>query len=547
MATPPPTPPPRRLTLRELQDRKREADEAFAACKVLFDRLNEEHDAIHTGSWPQLVAQFDARRLLLGQLEGEMQEPLAVIRGALPSNRLQVREERELRGRGHRSVMLMWRPNHFDRTDTTQLATVLLSWSTFFAKANDHRRSMPMLREAIDVLTPPTTRDEQEMLANCMATLGNVFQDMGWLAEARANLLESLAVGCNARPMRTMVLIELAKVQVQMGRLVEALESARAIEQALGRGGIPVRYRAHTLLARADVFEAVGQEEKCQRIATALAGEVKADGSVDSDSRYRTRMAKELLREGRVAAAEMALELKLSLGVYEGLLRMGLLPGHGMNLTVKLLRVGVDILRAIDWDERAALLEADLDETDAIIKCYNETAVDEVMAELRAERAAAAAGSGGGASASSVAPVKKKPSRKQQKRKAAQRRKAEERAAEAAAAAAAAVVDGEEEVMVVAVAVAQVQIDTTAAAPEIEPAPEPEEEPEEYAMCLNDLPPSGADGGVLLGCSHTFHAECLGRWKAKCLEKGLRFTCPMCRGAVLMVAAGGAGEGMKTK
>ena len=80
-----------------------------------------------------------------------------------------------------------------------------------------------------------------------------------------------------------------------------------------------------------------------------------------------------------------------------------------------------------------------------------------------------------------------------------------------------------------------------------EPEPEPEleepEEPDECAFCLNDLPTTVEEGGaVLLACSHVFHADCLDRWKDKCLEKGLRFTCAMCRGAVVVVQGKAKGE-----
>jgi hypothetical protein len=94
----------------------------------------------------------------------------------------------------------------------------------------------------------------------------------------------------------------------------------------------------------------------------------------------------------------------------------------------------------------------------------------------------------------------------------------------------------------VTAAAAQLQIDEPN--PEPEPKPEPEPEPEECAICLNDLPLPGEEeegGAVLLACFHTFHTLCLARWKDKCLEKALPYTCAMCRGAVV-VAAAAAGE-----
>ena len=62
-------------------------------------------------------------------------------------------------------------------------------------------------------------------------------------------------------------------------------------------------------------------------------------------------------------------------------------------------------------------------------------------------------------------------------------------------------------------------------------AEEPEPEPEECAICLTDLEEGPA---TRLVCTHTFHAVCLARWKDKCLEKGLQFTCAMCRGVVVV-------------
>ena len=83
------------------------------------------------------------------------------------------------------------------------------------------------------------------------------------------------------------------------------------------------------------------------------------------------------------------------------------------------------------------------------------------------------------------------------------------------------------------------EIDEQQPDPEAEPEPQPEpqpEEPDECAICLNDLPAAGDDEGgvVLLACSYVFHADCLERWKDKCLEKGIPFTCGMCRAAVVM-------------
>ena len=244
--------------------------------------------------------------------------------------------------------------------------------------------------------------------------------------------------------------------------------------------------------------------------------------------------------------------LEVDLRFYYRMVDQGqMLSLYGGKMFTKLLQMLAHIKRVLGKDEEARRLEGEVAEVEALVQALSQAALVELQTELREERGTTAA----------TATKKKKLTRKQQKRKAAQRRKAEARAAAAAA-------------VVVAQAMAegqqqeqeqheheheheqqqqqQQQEALTAAAAQLhihqpEPKPEPEPEPEECAICLNDLPLPGeqeedGDGAVLLACSHSFHAECLGRWKAKCLEKGLRFTCAMCRGAVVVAAARG-GEG----
>ncbi len=43
---------------------------------------------------------------------------------------------------------------------------------------------------------------------------------------------------------------------------------------------------------------------------------------------------------------------------------------------------------------------------------------------------------------------------------------------------------------------------------------EDEDDEPECPICLGDLPSAGAEGGVLLTCSHAFYDGCLERWKA---------------------------------
>ena len=202
----------------------------------------------------------------------------------------------------------------------------------------------------------------------------------------------------------------------------------------------------------------------------------------------------------------------------------------GGKLLVEPLRLCSDAKRAVGKEE-AVRVEKELAELEAMLQALSDATLAELQTELRQEQAGAQPNR------------KKKLTRKQQKRKAAQRRKAEARAAAEAATAAAATETAE----VMAAATAQLCIEEPEPM-EREPEPEPEV-PEECAICLNDLPVAGDDdeeeedegnSAVLLACLHTFHAACLARWKDKCLEKGLCFTCAMCRGAVVVVAAAAA-------
>lgn len=110
-------------------------------------------------------------------------------------------------------------------------------------------------------------------------------------------------------------------------------------------------------------------------------------------------------------------------------------------------------------------------------------------------------------------PAKSKLTRKQQKRRAAQRRRAEALAAAAGGGGA----DG--------VAAAESEPDQGG---EEEPQQEEENDEEglwECAICLNDL----EQEVMWLPCFHAFHPGCFGPGKDKCLAKGLRVECPICR------------------
>lgn len=133
--------------------------------------------------------------------------------------------------------------------------------------------------------------------------------------------------------------------------------------------------------------------------------------------------------------------------------------------------------------------------------------------EPTGERAAASGGT------SVPNPTKSKLKRKQQKRRAAQRRRAEALAAAAGGGGADEDAGAESE---------------PEQGGEGEPQQEDEQEDDkqedeegsrECAICLNDL----EQEVMWLPCFHAFHPGCFGPWRDKCLAKGLRVECPICR------------------
>jgi hypothetical protein len=166
-----------------------------------------------------------------------------------------------------------------------------------------------------------------------------------------------------------------------------------------------------------------------------------------------------------------------------------------------------------------------------------EAALEEVREEMAREKEAEAAGT-----AQVTANKKKKLTRKQQKRNAAKRKKKLERQQQDGGGATT-VEEGDVAVTLAALSLKDVdeqqEQEQEQEQEQQQQQEEEEEELEECSVCLGniELQQDGEEGNgaVLLRCTHQFHRECLQRWQAKTIEKGLDSTCPMCRAVIVVV------------
>ena len=367
----------------------------------------------------------------------------------------------------------------------------------------------------------------------------------------------------------------LIQLYVAMGKYREAIKKARKTLPLLKPPADPrghereaamiAMYERHNRFslwaAVADAYESVGMTDKCAEFHNAVMSVCKGGNIGHYPISVLARCGRMLQEKGDLQQA--GVQLNYIFAMY-----LRLLEPHGglAHLDIKFLAMIPPLRRLVEVgraygqgrEQDAWALEQELDETEAILAALKASALEELRWEIhiaREEEQGATAGAERGARKE-----RKKPTRKQQKRKAAQRRKAEARTAAHVTAGGGAgggggfdekeEEQGEEEsdeVDAVMTAAAGLQLEDAAAVeepepgpkPEPEPEPEPKPEPEECAICLNDLEEGTA---ARLVCTHVFHSGCLERWKDKCLEKGLPYTCAMCRRLVVVAAGGTAAE-----
>ena len=420
-------------------------------------------------------------------------------------------------------------------------------------------RALPLLQESIALLKSKPLPKNPRWAEPVAATLTNIADIMrlgGRFEEAAAALQEAIEVQCVARlrPPDLRPYLALTKVCIDMGQFERDVEMGREAERmweardASPDGTISLRYPMYVCAHLATAYEGIGNNWEMLQYQNRAMDMIERSGSHDADVlTVFERKARLLVAVGRVSKAEELLD-GMALDGYKKQLELpdaGLgLASTGFRCMILALQRLVEIRRLLGKEEEARALELDLDETEAILASKSVAALNELRDEIQEET-----GAGMGAERRQQGSKKKKGklTRKQQKRKAAQRRRAAEAAEQQAEAAAAAGRDaGDDDVDGVTAAIVQLQIDDAAPAAEQQDEQddaaeedEPEPEPEECAICLNDLPLPGEEGAVLLVCTHAFHTGCLERCKAKCLEKGLAYTCAMCRGTVVVAAAGG--------
>lgn len=275
-----------------------------------------------------------------------------------------------------------------------QAARVLFGWGTILEQFNQFRKAMPLLREAVELLTPPEGREEADMYLSSIAMLGKVEQELGLLEEAEALLLKGVAFrGAGLALGKASCRMHLAEVLLAMGWLDEALQYARDGEQEM----LKVKHyddqppiQKEVLATLADINEAMGNDEEAflyQERAFELVFQQEAKKGFpvlpfEDGSRFHRRLAKKMMREGRARDAEEALNPERGLGMYVEELKKGGLMHSKRQMLEDELRVLVDVWSALGKHEEAGRLTASLDEDGAIIAVYKRGILDELVVEL---------------------------------------------------------------------------------------------------------------------------------------------------------------------
>lgn len=191
---------------------------------------------------------------------------------------------------------------------------------------------------------------------------------------------------------------------------------------------------------------------------------------------YETRMVRgEPIRgrHAREAMERLAMPLRRYLECMEGGMLMN--PLCEVQGLLRLLRLLVEARRAVGQGAEAELLAEDLDETEALVHEVEKSFVVELPAELL------------------VAPPG---------------------------------TEDESTMESVAARVAAVSMEEKESA---EREGTDEEEVPECVICLSKLPDLEYGAGLKLACSHTYHWECLARWKGHCFMTRQPFVCGVCR------------------
>jgi tetratricopeptide (TPR) repeat protein len=407
------------------------------------------------------------------------------------------------------------------------------------------RQALVTYKEAVSALQADAMPNDRLWAQTKMEAswfLGRLLFMSERLEEAAAALQEADHAQRDARiqPRDGGPLVWLSMVYVAMKQYQRAIDCGIEAERLIGDtpSATPTmpEYAALLYPTLATAFEELKDWERCGKYhnaAMALKGVVGGFGVSHMSCFARSAMVN--WGRGELAKAETYLDgmVRCYRHMLEteglGLAKVDALFKPALPILKQLLEIKLDLGK----EEEARALNHDLEETETIFAALKASALDELRSEIHT------AGEEEQGAAAEAARVEREKERKKlkrkQKRKAARRRKAEAVvAAEAAAAAGGAgggvggggTADGRD-------GHAEGQAAVEEPEPEPEPKPEPEPEPEECAICLNDLE-EGMEARLL--CTHVFHTQCLERWKNRCLEKELPYTCGMCRRQVVVAA-----------
>lgn len=233
------------------------------------------------------------------------------------------------------------------------------------------------------------SRRRGALMTSATTSLGHLWRDMGWLEEAVALHREALTLQPDEY-VRVHSLVGLAEAFRDMGRLKEALAHAEAAAAAATRDRLRPDSIAAVFWVLAGVHEAIKRDEEAWVCMEEAVKQLKLSGGKPSCPELliglRVR-ARRLLRAGRLQEAEEVLRPSWLLQAHTERMEKGLLVTKGRSDFLRSLWMLAEAYGRQGKEEQAALLRADIAETEAIDEANRQALVEQLVMELRAERA----------------------------------------------------------------------------------------------------------------------------------------------------------------
>lgn len=295
------------------------------------------------------------------------------------------------------------------------LGQILSYWGTCLFRCERRQRALALLQEGSSLLTSPADDHQVGLVASNNMMVARALVQYGRLDEAEAACRAALATRVVTDALVDDVRAILVEALLEMKRPQEALEQIRLLERGMqkqreeGRE-VDIGKEARTWAFTAWAYELLGRDDEtrryCELVTNALNANVRRVGMENSLKNSRLAAASRITwvvnskREMRLTGAG-AVPMVMWFGEglllrYIGFLERGeMLHSWELRGSFDALRVMAQAQRLVGNEARAKRLDAEVDETNAIMDGLSDAALVELQGELRAERAAAGGGVGG--------------------------------------------------------------------------------------------------------------------------------------------------------